>query len=198
MSKEKPNDDPRRQTDWKNTKQTEEPRGRSTKSKSPAARRPIWKNGTKPTRIKEGQEHGCKQTGWRQCAQGSGEETHSVGDQDNGHKDLDQARQNDWRIHGSEEGASQKEIQERPHGALTALMWGNVDQGLLRRRWLSNTSPKGQVLEFGFCDGSLLPCPPRFETKKFQAGLGRAALPLDRDLRQNFVEVSDAGQTSLW
>jgi hypothetical protein len=25
MSKEKPNDDPRRQTDWKNTKQTDEP-----------------------------------------------------------------------------------------------------------------------------------------------------------------------------
>ena len=25
MSKEKPNEDPRRQTDWKNTKQTDEP-----------------------------------------------------------------------------------------------------------------------------------------------------------------------------
>jgi hypothetical protein len=25
MSKEKPNDDPRRQTDWKNTKQTDQP-----------------------------------------------------------------------------------------------------------------------------------------------------------------------------
>ncbi|MEA2830524.1 MAG: hypothetical protein QOF22_1272 [Bradyrhizobium sp.] len=26
MSKEKPNDDPRQQTDWKNTKQTDQPR----------------------------------------------------------------------------------------------------------------------------------------------------------------------------
>jgi hypothetical protein len=52
MSKEKPNDDPRRQTDWKNTKQTDEPWKGPVKS--PAARRLIWKSGTTPTRIEEG------------------------------------------------------------------------------------------------------------------------------------------------
>jgi hypothetical protein len=51
MSKETPQDDPRQQTDWKNTKQTDEHwKGQSRRSRSPVALRQIWKNGTKPTR----------------------------------------------------------------------------------------------------------------------------------------------------
>ena len=52
MTKEKPNDDPRQQTDWGSTKHTDEPwKGPPKRSKSPQARRSILKSGTTPTRI---------------------------------------------------------------------------------------------------------------------------------------------------
>ena len=60
MSKEKPNDDPPQQTDWKNTKQTDQPwKGQSKKNRSRAGPRLIWKNGMIPARI-EGGFHGGK------------------------------------------------------------------------------------------------------------------------------------------
>ena len=40
MSKEKPNDDPRQQTDWKNTKQTDEPWKGATEKEQVAPDRP--------------------------------------------------------------------------------------------------------------------------------------------------------------
>jgi hypothetical protein len=56
MSKETPNDHPRQRTDWKNTKQTDEPwKGRRRKSRNVQVRHLILKSGTSPTRI-EGSE----------------------------------------------------------------------------------------------------------------------------------------------
>jgi hypothetical protein len=52
MSKEAPNDDPREATDWKNTKQTDEPwKGPVEKERSAADRLPIWKSGMRQIRI---------------------------------------------------------------------------------------------------------------------------------------------------
>jgi hypothetical protein len=49
MSKETPKDDLRQATDWKNTKQTDEPwKGPVEKEQKPPGRRRIWKNGKRP------------------------------------------------------------------------------------------------------------------------------------------------------
>jgi hypothetical protein len=50
MSKEKPNDDPRQQTDWKVPSRPITPgRDRRKKNSNGPDPLPIWKNGTRPT-----------------------------------------------------------------------------------------------------------------------------------------------------
>ena len=50
MSKEKPTDDPRQQTDWGSHEQTDKPwKGNPERSSGRDRQNPIWKSGTRPT-----------------------------------------------------------------------------------------------------------------------------------------------------